>query len=324
MRKLLVNRDYNSVQASAVPLGDVNEDLEARQRLPFPIYGTFMDITENRGEGQFHALQLELQRRFRGGFAVNAAYTLADSDSNAPDSGNSTIGVVQYDPYDIEKDRGPDPNVVRHRLVMNSTWDIPVGRGRPLGSSLPIWADAVIGGWTVSTIFQARSGPNLTPFFVYGTDPIYPANTGRSLDGVGQFGEAWRPDVTGDPNVEGTRDQFFDITKFTLPAPGSLGNAKKGSLKGPGTWIVNFAFYKDIVRAGGMNVELTALLDNAFNHPQFFVPALGTGGFVDLTDYLLGGDPANGTTGVLGADTIGSSEGFSVGRVVRFGVRLRF
>ena len=324
MRKLLVHRDYNTVQASAVPLGDVNTDPEARARLPFPLYGTFMDITENRGEGQFNALQLELQRRFRGGLAVNAAYTLADSESNAPDSGNSTIGVVQYDPYDIEKDRGPDPNVVKHRVVMNSTWDIPVGRERRFGGTLPLWADTIVGGWTVSTIFQARSGPNLTPFFVYGTDPIYPANTGRSLDGVGQFGESWRPDVIRDPNVGGPRNQFFDVTAFALPEPGSLGNAKKGSVKGPGTWIVNFAFYKDIVRTRGVNVEFTALLDNAFNHPQFFVPALGTGGFVDVTDYLLGGAVDNGRTAVLGADTVGNSEGFSAGRVVRFGVRMRF
>src|SRR6185503_3079007 len=98
---------------------------------------------ENRGEGQFNALQLELQRRFRGGLALNAAYTLAGSDSNAPDSGNSTIGVVQYDPYDIEKDRGPDPNVVRHRVVLNSTWDVPFGHGQKLGGDAPAWADAI-------------------------------------------------------------------------------------------------------------------------------------------------------------------------------------
>ena len=176
----------------------------------------------------------------------------------------------------------------------------------------------------MSTIFQARSGPNLTPFFTYGTDPIFPANTGRSLDGVGQFGESWRPDVTGNPNVGGTRDRFFDVTAFTLPAPGTLGTAKKGSVRGPGTWIVNLAFYKDIVRTNGVNVEFTALLDNAFNHPQFFVGGLGTGGFMDLTDYLLGGEVNNGTTAVLGADNVGSSEGFSAGRVVRFGLRLRF
>ena len=324
MRKLLVHRDYNTVQASAVPLGNVDEDPVARARLPFPLYGTFMDITENTGEGQFHALQLEVRRRFRNGFAVNAAYTLAGSDGNAPDSGNSTIGVVQYDPYDIEKDRGPDPNVVKHRIVMNGTWDVPVGRGRPFGAGLPAWADAIVGGWTVSTIFQARTGPNLTPYFTYGdTAGIYPANTGRTLDGVGQFGEAWRPDVTGDPGSGGTRARFYDLTAFTLPAPGTLGNAKKGSIQGPGTWIVNFAFYKDVFRKDAMSAQFTALLDNAFNHPQFSV-GLGTGGFMDLTDYLINGVVDNGTTAVLDADTVGSPEGFSVGRVIRLGLRVRF
>jgi hypothetical protein len=284
-----------------------------------------MDITENTGEGQFNALQLELQRRFRNGLALNAAYTLAGSDSNAPDSGNSTIGVVQYDPYDIEKDRGPDPNVVKHRFILNSTWDVPVGHGRRFGSGLPVWADAVAGGWTVATIFQARSGPHLTPFFAYNFDePVYPANTGRGLDGVGQFGEAWRPDVAGNPNTGGTRDRFFDVTAFALPAPGTLGNAQKGSLLGPGTWIVNLAFYKDIIHTRNVNVEFTALLDNAFNHPQFFVSGLGTGGFADLTDYLVNGEADNGTTAVLGADAVGNAEGFSSGRVVRFGLRLRF
>jgi hypothetical protein len=324
MRKLLVHRDYNTVKASNVPLGNVDEDPAAQARLPFPLYGTFMDITQNTGEGRFDALQLELQRRYRNGLALNAAYTLAHSDSNAPDSGNSTIGVVQYDPYDIEKDRGPDPNVVRHRVVLNSTWDLPFGHGRQMGSSMPAWADAIVGGWTVSTIFQARSGPHLTPFFTYGTDPEFPANTGRALDGVGQFGEAWRPDQLHDPNTGGTRNQFFDLTAYAIPAPGTLGTAKKGSLKGPGTWIVNFAFYKDLLRTHGTAVEFTVLLDNAFNHPQFFVPDLGTGGFVDLTDYLINGIADNGTTAALGADTVGNVEGFASGRVIRLGVRLRF
>jgi len=324
MRKLLVHRDYNTVKASAVPLGDVDEDPEAHAKLPYPIYGTFMDITQNSGEGQFNALQLELQRRFRAGLAFNAAYTLAGSDSNAPDSGNSTIGVVQYDPYDIEKDRGPDPNVVKHRFVMNSTYQIPFGHGQKHGADVPLWADAIIGGWTVSSIFQARSGPNLTPFFTYGTDPVFPANTGRALDGVGQFGEAWRPDVIGDPNVGGSRDAFFDVTAYRLPAPGTLGTAKKGSLKGPGTWILNLAFYKDVYHTTGTNVEFTVLLDNALNHPQFFVPSLGTEGFVDLTDYLINGDPNNGSTAVLGADNVGNAEGFASGRVIRLGLRVRF
>ena len=71
---------------------------------------------------------------------------------------------------------------MKHRVVMNSTWDIPIGRERPFGSDLPLWADAIVGGWTVSTIFQARSGPNLTPFFTYGRpgSSIRPTPAARS------------------------------------------------------------------------------------------------------------------------------------------------
>ena len=47
-------------------------------------------------------------------------------------------------------------------------------------------------------------------------------------------------------------------------------------------------------------------------------------GFVDLTSYLIDGDPTNGTTGVLGADSIGNAEGFAPGRVIRLGIRATF
>ena len=305
---------------STVPFDSSNPDDLAR--LPFAPYGFYMDIVENRAEGQFHAAQFEVLRRYRQGFAINAAYTLAHSDSNAPDTGNSTIGPVQFDPYDIEKDRGPDPNVVKHRVVANATWDVPVGRGRAHGANMSGWADALFGGWTVSALFQARSGQNLTPFFsgFYTTSPW---NTGKPLDGLGNFFCcAWRPDQIKDPNAGGSREAFFDQTAYAIPAEGVLGNAKKGSLKGPGTWVANFAFYKNVLTHDRFRLQFSALLDNAFNHPQFF-PEYGSG-FVDLTSYLIDGDPNNGTTGVLGADSIGNTEGFAPGRVVRLGLRATF
>jgi hypothetical protein len=320
MRKLLVDREHNTLPANT-DLWSF-DDAEDQARLPFPLYGFYMDIVQNLGEGQFHAAQVELTRRWKGGFAINAAYTLAHSDTNAPDTGNSTIGPVMFDPYDIEKDRGPDPNVMKHRLVVNGTWDVPVGHGRKVGANMPGWADALFGGWTVSTIFQARSGLNLTPFFTgYYSDN--PWNTGKPLDGLGNsFCCAWRPDQIKDPNTGGSRDAFFDVTAYALPAPGTLGNAKKGSLKGPGTWVANFAFYKDIVSRQRFRLQLSALLDNAFNHPQFF-PGYGEA-FAQLDSYLTDGEVNNGETAVLGAGTIANAEGFSPGRVFRIGLRATF
>jgi hypothetical protein len=320
MRKLLADKDFNTLRPSTTFFDPSNPDDYAR--LPFPQYGYYMDNVDNRGEGQLHAIQLELKRRWRSGLAFNAAYTYANSDGNVPDTGNSSLGPVMFDPYDIEKDRGPDPNVVKHRVVANATWELPVGRGRKHGSNMSKWADALFGGWTVSTLFQARTGNNLTPFFssFYTTSPW---NTGKPLDGLGNFFCcAWRPDQIKDPNTGGTRDQFYDVTAYALPPDGQLGNAKKGSLRGPGTWVVNFGIYKDVVTRGNFRLQFSALLDNAFNHPQFF-PGYGSG-FVQVDDYVLDGTVDNGTTANLGAGAIESAEGFSPGRVFRIGLRATF
>ncbi len=199
---------------------------------------------------------------------------------------------------------------------------MPFGHGRKHGADMPAWTDALFGGWTVSTIVQARSGQHLTPFFssYYTTSPW---NTGKPLDGLGNvFCCAWRPDQIKDPNVNGPRDAFFDQTAYAVPAPGVLGNAKKGSLLGPGTWVANFAFYKDLFKHDSFRLQFSALLDNAFNHPQFF-PGYGTG-FVQLDDALINGDPHNGSTAVLGADTIANPEGFAPARVIRLGIRAVF
>ena len=318
MKKLLVDKDFNPLPASTVHV-----DPETDQaRLPFYPYGYYMDNVDNRGEGQLHAFQLELRRRWRSGLAFNVAYTYAHSDGNAPDTGNSSLGPVMFDPYDIEKDRGADPNVVKHRMVANATWDVPVGRGRKHGSNMAGWADALFGGWTISTLVQARSGNNLTPFFTsfYTTSPW---NTGKALDGLGTcFAGCWRPDQTHDPNTGGSRDAFYDVTAYALPADGKLGNAKKGSLLGPGTWVVNFAFYKDVVKKDRFRLQLSALLDNAFNHPQFY--EFYGDSFSQVDDYLIDGTVDNGTTANLGAGAIANQEGFSPGRVLRIGLRASF
>ncbi|HXY40843.1 MAG TPA: hypothetical protein VEQ10_14325, partial [Vicinamibacteria bacterium] len=187
---------------------------------------------------------------------------------------------------------------------------------------MPGWADALFGGWTVSTIFQARSGINLMPFFT-GYYTTSPWNTGQSLDGLGNNGCcAWRPNQIGNPATGGSRDAYFNQAAYGVPGEGQYGNVAKNSLVGPGTWVVNFAFYKDIVAKNRFRLQLSAMMDNAFNHPQFF-PSYGSS-FVDLTDSLVNGIPNNGTTGVLGSDTIANAEGFSPGRVIRLGIRASF
>ena len=270
MRNLLVDRTSTRCpRARRLRPGEPDDS----RGCPSPATATTWTTSTTAASGQLHAGQLELRRRWRNGLALNVAYTLAHSDSNAPDSGNSSLGGDPFDPYDIEKDRGPDPNVVKHRVVANATWDIPVGHGRKHGANMPGWANALFGGWTVSTLFQARSGNNLTPFFTsfYTTSPW---NTGKPLDGARQPASAapGGPTRSSDPNTGGSRDAFFDVTRLRAArAAAQLGNAKKGSLRGPGTWVVNFAFYKDVVTsAAASGCSSRPCSTTRSTIPQFF------------------------------------------------------
>ena len=324
MRKLLVNRDLNTMKASTT-FFDLDDPAD-HARLPYPNLDPFLNAVLNAGSGWFRAFQIEAQRRLHHGFSVEAAYTRAATESNAPDLGNSSLGVVQYNPYDLSQDLGPDPQVPKHRFIMNATYELPLGRGQAHMKELPGWADVLLGGWTVSGIFQARSGNLLTPYFEYGTDPIYPSNTGRGLETVPFFGESWRPDVIG--NVEGDRSRtnWFNLGAFALPADGTTGNAKRGIIEAPGNWVVNLGLYKTLARAHGFSVEFRATFENILNHPQFSVNQDSP--FLDLTDYLINGLKTNGVTNVLASpdsqDNVGSDEGFASSRIIRLGLRVRF
>jgi len=324
MRNLLVNRDLNTMPASTT-FFDLDDPAD-HARLPYPDLDPFLNAVLNAGDGWFRALQIEATRRLHRGVSLQAAYTRAASESTAPDLGNSSLGVVQYNPYDLEQDRGPDPQVPKHRFIMNATWELPFGRNQPYMHDAPGWVDALLGGWTVTGIFQARSGNLLTPYFAYGTDPIYPANTGRGLETVPFFGESWRPDVIGSVEGDRTRTSWFNPGAFVLPADGTTGNARRGIIEGPGNWVVNLGLYKTIVRARGASVEFRATFENILNHPQF---SLGQdSAFFDLTDYLINGIPDNGVTNVLAStdtqDNVGSDEQFASSRIVRLGVRVKF
>jgi len=294
--KLLVNRRINTLPAGTKP----------SVPLPFPKLATSISTLENTGSGDFHAVQIEAARRWHAGLGVHMAYTLSHTRSLAPDVGNAATGAIQFDPFDLEKNLGPDPYIPRHRFTLDATWNVPIGRERSV-QGLPGWLDALVGGWTVSTIVQARSGTYLTPFY---TD-----------EGERARGTTLRPDLVGDPAGPRERDNFFNLGAFSLPK-GAIGNAPSGAIEGPGSWVASLGLYKDVVSGSRFAAQLRVTLDNAFNQPQFVVDPAGAPPFVNLTDYLVHGEPSNGTTNVLAPGI--NFDGFAPRRVIRVGMQVRF
>ena len=122
-------------------------------------------------------------------------------NDQAPEHLAASSGRPQ-DTNDIEAWEGPSDFDVRHRLVANFVAELPFGPGKPFASDGV--AGAVLGGWTVSGIYTARSG---RPFTV----------TQGSLEGA-----TWLPNLTGDPQGAETVDSWFNAAAFSVCRPARL------------------------------------------------------------------------------------------------------
>jgi len=244
-------------------------------RLPFPQLGDFLLTYGNFGRGKSHALQVEVNRRFAGGFLFNASYTLLDQKSSALDTGNSSLGGTSYNQFKPDNDYGTDGFVARHRFVAYGVIELPFGHGRKFGSSAPKAADLVAGGWQVSWNMFAKSGYGYTPYWL--CNSCGPATLGNifstSIDPIGGFSSSngFRPIVTSDPQVR-SGDRFFNPDAFGLPPAGAdvLDNpkvARRNLLRGPGTWGTNLGVNKTLRFGEKVSLRFGAEFNNIFNHP---------------------------------------------------------
>ena len=143
-----------------------------------------------------------------------------------------------------------------HRLVVTWLYALPFFQQRHdlLGR--------VAGGWQIGAIGTFQDGPALTP----------------SSYGVAFAGS--HANLLGDPNLprdERTIDRWFDVSQLSNPAPGQLGNAGKGVIRGSGNnkWDVVISKFLDF--AAGHRLEFRAELFNALNEPQFDDPVVTPG-----------------------------------------------
>ena len=160
-----------------------------------PLFGalplvTNIATTASRAHSDYHALQASLRQRNVKGFEYLASYTFGRVRSNNRgfygSAGVAAEGAYWMNTYEPEWNYGPAFFDVRHNLVFSANYELPFGRGRTWGTDSSALVDAILGGWRVSGIFQARTGFPITV--------IDGAN--RSLQGV-RGNE--RPNCVGDP-----------------------------------------------------------------------------------------------------------------------------
>ena len=270
--------------------GDCGPTQAELNKTAYPGQGDFLVSYGNFGRSQSNAFQTQVERR-SGALTFNASYTYLDQKSSGVDQGNSSLGGVPYNIFNPNGDYGQDSWVSKHRFILYGLYELPIGRGRQLGSSFTGWEDALIGGWQTSFQMFAKSGTRFTPFWVCdncfnSARFVGPGNIATSsIDAVGDFGGAYRPTVTGDPNHH-VGDQMFDPNAFGPPPLGAdvFDNptvAKRGVLQGPGGWGVNLGVHKNFKIGERVVASFGADFNNIFNHP-IRMPDSDFGGSFDL------------------------------------------
>jgi hypothetical protein len=266
----------------------------------------------------YNSLQTSVEHRFAQGFNVLAAYSFAKSLGTA--DGNVNQCDIQ-NAHNVAAERGPTTPDFRHQLTVSYVYELPYGKGKHFGGSANSVAQAVLGNWEVSGVTRARSGE------------AFDVLMGSDLTNTGAFPP--RPDQIHNPydfsfdvatqkslGCPGhqTLNCWFNQAAFATPAlaPGQsnahlFGDARRAALRGPDMVNFNFAASKNFQMGERFGLVFRAELFNIFNHPNFNLPNVGSGGGSSGAGF------SNTAGGAAITQTLPDAQ-----REIQFGLKLQF
>jgi len=235
--------------------------LRAPNRLPgggLSIAGVQPFIFESsQGDSILHALSLRIRKRLTSGFAVSGSYTLSRSIDDASSIGGSGSVVAQND-QDLAAERGLSSFDQRHRFTGDFTYELPFGATkRWFQSGAPA---AVLGNWQLNGTVQLASG---TPFTARILGDVHDVASGTN--GTLRANYSGLPITVSDP----TTAEFFNTAAFSVPPPGTFGNAGRNTIIGPGTSVMNLGITRNIAFGQTRGLSIQLLANNVFNTVQF-------------------------------------------------------
>jgi Carboxypeptidase regulatory-like domain len=192
--------------------GNINQALR-----PFPQYGDFNQednsfSPDRTGNSTYHAMQLQIDKRFASGLSFLVSYTvsknLTDADSAGPGV-QGFIGTGEFigqNSYNRQAEKAVSELDIPQSLVASFFYELPFGHGKRYLSGNGAM-DRVVGGWSVSSIVQYKSG---TPTEVYGPCG---GTAGDVLFGGCHFTGSARVNIV--PGVSQTNKSNFN--PFTTP-----------------------------------------------------------------------------------------------------------
>ena len=228
---------------------------DVQSRRPFQNISS-IDMRATNGQSTYNGLELQAQKRYSGGLSFLASYTWSKTLDD----------VRALDLWFGERWKGISDLNMSQRFSFSGVWEVPYGKGRKFGTSTPAVANAVLGGWQVSSIVVLHTG-----------FPLTVTTTGDNLNtgGVTQV-----PNRISNPILsksDRTDTRFFDTSAFVFPDKYALGNAGQNPIFGPGLWNADVSLGKVFPVRERMALQFRSELFNALNHPNAGDPGTSLG-----------------------------------------------
>jgi hypothetical protein len=259
------------------------------------------------GHNTYDSLQATLQRRLRGGVALNLAYTWSKAMGICCDDLSDGPPAIQIPAY-FKLNRTVMPYDRTHNLSASFIAELPFGKGKRWASSG--LASKLAGGWQFNGLIATYSG---TPFTVTaaGTSLNAPGNSQRAnlvKDKVEILGGT------------GPNQSYFDPLAFAPVSTASFGTAGFDLVRGPGAFNFDAGLFREFTVNDRWRVQFRGEALNVTNTPHFANPGANVSNLVlnsDGTIRSLGGYTViTATTGV-------GREGVDE-RMFRLGMRITF
>ncbi len=242
--------------------------------------------TPNIGNSIYHAVQFKYEKRYSHGLSFLAHYTISKLiDDSSFSAGNvswlgGTTSVQNY--KNLRLERSVSAMDIPQRLVMSFSYELPVGKGKALGSNMNRTANAVLGGWEVNGLTTFSKGY-----------PIVPALQGGVL-----WEGTQRPNLIGDPSmpgsVESRLNNYFNTAAFSRPAADTFGTAPRTlNYRTPGIKNADLSLLKTVAFKEAMRLQLRLETFNSTNTPTFGTPnsTFGASNFGVISGYAGGRGP---------------------------------
>lgn len=216
--------------------------------------GSFVSVTRNGTNADYHGFQAQYQRRLSKGFQSIISYSFSKALDDVSDE---TFTGIPISDQILSLERGRSNFDVPHNFVAAATYDLPqFSTNRAIR--------ALIGGWSVDGIVRLRSG---LPFSVITQSfDVFNISGTRRVDLVSEQA-VWIDDAI----VPGGKR--LNPAAFAQPLAGRQGSLGRNSLRSFGLRQVDLSLRRQFAISERYKLQLRVEAFNAFNTPNFNTPS---------------------------------------------------